>query len=92
LLGNRVKGAKVIVASNPTRGLDISLTIYVMSLLKELRNKGVSVLLVSSDLDEIMELSDRIAVMFDGKILGILSRVLPTNSSRRIEYQCPGYY
>lgn|GEM_PF-2043753 len=53
------KGAKNIVASNPTRGLDISLTIYVRSLLKELRNKGVSILQVSSDIDEVMELGDR---------------------------------
>jgi simple sugar transport system ATP-binding protein len=46
----------------------------VRSLLRDLRNRGVSILLVSSDLDEIMELSDRIAVMFDGRIIGILSK------------------
>lgn len=68
------KGAKVVVASNPTRGLDIASTSYVRTILRELRDGGAGVLLVSSDLDEILELSDRIAVIYDGKILGILSR------------------
>ncbi len=68
------KGAKVVVASNPTRGLDIASTRYVRSILRDLRDSGVSVLLVSSDLDEALELSDRIAVIYDGRILGILSR------------------
>lgn len=75
------KGARVVVASNPTRGLDIASTRYVRNLLRELRDKGVSVLLVSSDLDETLELSDRIAVMYDGRILGVLSR----EDARRID-------
>lgn len=68
------KGARVVIASNPTRGLDIASTRYVWTILRELRSRGVGVLLVSSDLDEILELSDRIAVIYDGKILRVLSR------------------
>jgi len=75
------KGARVVVASNPTRGLDISSTRYVRSLLGELRGRGVAVLLVSSDLDEIMEVSDRIAVMFEGRIVGVFTR----DEARRVD-------
>jgi len=68
------KGARVVVASNPTRGLDIASTSYVRSLLNDLRNRGAAVLLVSSDLDEVLEMSDRVAVMFNGKIVGVFHR------------------
>lgn len=62
----------VIVASQPTRGLDISATEYVRSKLLEQRDRGVAVLLISEDLDEVLALSDRIAVMYEGEIVGVL--------------------
>lgn len=65
---------KIIVASQPTRGLDIGATEFVRNRLIEQRNQRRGVLLISADLEEIMALSDRIAVMFDGKIVGILDR------------------
>lgn len=68
------KQAKVIVASQPTRGLDIGATEFVRSQLVAQRNKGKGVLLISADLEEIMAVSDRIAVLFGGKIVGILNR------------------
>ena len=61
---------KLIVASHPTYGLDVAASEYIRSLLVEQRNKGAGVLLVSEDLEEIMALSDRVAVMFDGRIVG----------------------
>lgn len=66
--------AKLIVASQPTRGLDIGATEFVHQTLIAQKESGGSVLLISADLDEILALSDRIAVMFEGKIIGILDR------------------
>ena len=66
--------AKVIVASQPTRGLDIGATEFVRQQLIYQRNAGKGVMLISADLEEIMALSDRIAVLFGGKIVGILNR------------------
>jgi simple sugar transport system ATP-binding protein len=60
------------IASQPTRGLDVGAIEFVHKKLVELRDEGKAVLLVSLELDEVMILSDRIAVMYDGKIVGIL--------------------
>jgi general nucleoside transport system ATP-binding protein len=66
--------AKLIVASQPTRGLDIGATEFVREMLIEQRNAGKGVVLISADLEEIMAVSDRIAVLFGGRVNGILSR------------------
>lgn len=65
------KEPRLVVASHPTYGLDLRAIEHTHRLLLRLREKGSAVLLVSEDLDEIMALSDRIVVMFNGKILGI---------------------
>jgi ABC-type uncharacterized transport system ATPase subunit len=62
----------VIIISQPTRGLDVGATEYVRGKLLEQRDRGAAVLLVSEDLDEIFELSDRIAVIYEGEIMDIL--------------------
>jgi len=62
----------LIVAAHPTYGLDVGATEYIRTLLLEQREEGAAVLLVSEDLEEIMSLSDRIAVMFEGVFMGIL--------------------
>ena len=62
-------GLKVLVAAQPTRGLDFSATNFVRRSLRELRDGGAGVLLVSSDLDELFELSDRLLVMYGGRIV-----------------------
>jgi ABC-type uncharacterized transport system ATPase subunit len=61
-----------ILASQPTRGLDLGATEYVDLKLLEQRDRNAAVLLLSEDLDEIMALSDRVAVIYEGKIVGIL--------------------
>ena len=61
----------LIIASQPTRGLDVGATEYVRKKLVEIRNKGCAIFLVSADLDEIMTLSDRIAVIYEGKVVAI---------------------
>ncbi len=60
----------VIVAVHPTRGLDIASTVYIRELLMQMRDDGKAVLLISADLDEVLELSDRIAVMYEGVLIG----------------------
>jgi len=64
---------KLIVVSQPTRGLDIGSTEYVWERLLEQRAAGCGVLLISSELDEIRALSDRIAVMFEGRLVATLA-------------------
>lgn len=62
----------LLIAVHPDRGLDIGATKYIQSRILEARNKGAAVLLVSTELDEILELSDRIVVMYGGEIMGCL--------------------
>ena len=64
---------RLIVISQPTRGLDIGSTEYVWERLLEQRARGAAVLLVSSELEEIRALSDRIAVMFEGRLVATLA-------------------
>ena len=63
---------KLLIASQPTRGLDVGSIEYIHSQIVKKRNDGTAVLLVSPELDEIMSLSDRIAVMFKGKFIAIM--------------------
>lgn len=63
---------EVLVAAQPTRGLDIGATEYVHQRLLQQRAEGAATLMISEDLDEILALSDRIAVMYEGKIMGEL--------------------
>ena len=65
---------RVILAAQPTRGLDIGATEYVRMELLEQRKKGAAILLISEDLDEILALSDRIAVIYEGQIMDIVPR------------------
>jgi simple sugar transport system ATP-binding protein len=61
---------KFMVAVHPTRGLDVGATESVHKLLIEQRDEGAAILLISEDLDELLALSDRIAVMYEGQIVG----------------------
>lgn len=64
---------RVVVAAQPTRGLDIGAIEYVHKTLLDQREQGTAILLISEDLDEILALSDRIAVIFEGRIMGEVS-------------------
>lgn len=66
--------AKVLIAENPSAGLDVKSTEILHQTLSDLKTKGVGILLISADLDEILKLSDRILVMFNGKIVGEFDR------------------
>ena len=65
-------GPKVIVANNPTKGLDVGSAEYIRNILMHQKAAGKAVLMISADLDEVLDMSDRIAVMNQGKIAGIV--------------------
>lgn len=62
----------LMMAAQPTRGLDVGAIEYIHKRLVELRDQGKAVLLVSFELDEVLDLSDRIAVIYEGKVTGIV--------------------
>lgn len=70
----------LIIAAHPTRGLDINATAFVHQQLLNARDHSKAVLLVSADLDELSSLSDRIAVMYNGSIAGIVQRAEMTEA------------
>jgi simple sugar transport system ATP-binding protein len=70
---------KLLVASQPTRGVDIGATEYIHKRLIEQRNQGTAILLISEDLDEVLALADRIAVMYEGEIVGIVPPNTPVD-------------
>lgn len=65
---------RVLVAAQPTRGVDIGATEYIHQRLIAQRAEGTATLLISEDLDEVQNLSDRIAVMYEGQIMGVVNR------------------
>ncbi|MGH2534802.1 MAG: ABC transporter ATP-binding protein [Thermomicrobiales bacterium] len=73
LIGRELAGdPKVIVAVHPTRGVDVGATETIHTLLRAQRRRGAAILLISEDLDELLALADRIAVLYDGRITGEL--------------------
>jgi simple sugar transport system ATP-binding protein len=71
LLARELSGQpKLIVAVHPTRGVDIGATEAIRQLLLDQRSRGAGVLLISEDLDELLALSDRIAVLYEGRVMG----------------------
>jgi len=64
---------KLVVAAQPTRGLDVGSIEYIHRRLVEQRDAGAAILIVSTELDEVLAVGDRVAVMFGGRIVGILS-------------------
>jgi len=65
---------ELIICSKPTYGLDARTVNYIQGLLLEESRKGTSILLITSDMDELINCSDRIGVMFNGKIIGIMDK------------------
>ncbi len=66
------RNVKLLIASQPTRGLDVGSIEYIHKEIVAMRDRGVGVLLISAELDEIMSLADRIAVMYRGQIMATL--------------------
>ena len=66
------RAPKLLIAMHPTRGVDVGAIEYIHKKLCEERENGVAILLVSTELDEVMKLSDRVCVMYEGRIMGIV--------------------
>ena len=65
---------KLIIVHNPTNGLDVGAIEYVHQTLIENRKKGAAILLISTELEEILSLSDRITVLYEGELMGMVPR------------------
>ena len=66
------RGVDLLIASQPTRGLDVGSIEFIHKQIIRMRDEGAGILLVSSELDEVLSLSDRVAVMFEGQIIDIM--------------------
>lgn len=66
------KKPEFIIAAQPTRGVDVASTEYIRNYLVKLRNENKAILLVSADLDEVLQLSDRMAIMYEGQFMGVV--------------------
>jgi ribose transport system ATP-binding protein len=67
------RNSRVVIFDEPTRGIDVAAKVEIYNLMNELKQQGIGVLFISSEMSEIMGISDRILVMCDGKITGELS-------------------
>jgi len=65
---------KIIIMDEPTRGIDIGAKAEIYNLMRVLAEAGVAVLMISSDMEEVIGVSDRVAVMHEGQISGILDK------------------
>jgi ribose transport system ATP-binding protein len=67
-------GPKVLIVDEPTRGIDVGAKAEIYSLLRDLAQAGTAIVMISSDMEEILNMSDRVAVMHEGAITGTLAR------------------
>jgi ribose transport system ATP-binding protein len=67
-------GPKVLIVDEPTRGIDVGAKAEIYTLLRDLARAGVAIVMISSDMEEVLNLSDRVAVMHEGAITGTLAR------------------
>ncbi len=74
-------GPKVLIFDEPTRGVDVGAKAEIYALMRGLARDGVAILMISSDMEEVLNLSDRVAVMHEGRISGFLSRAEATEES-----------
>ena len=65
---------KVLIFDEPTRGIDVGAKAEIYRLMRDLADRGVAVIMISSDMEEVIGVSDRIAVMHEGEIAGFLKR------------------
>ena len=64
---------KILIVDEPTRGIDVGAKAEIYRLLRGLAGEGVSIVMISSDMEEILHLSDRVAVMHEGRVTAILA-------------------
>lgn len=69
-----IKDIDVLILDCPTRGVDVGVKAYIYQLMREMKEKGMSMILISDELTEVLGMSDRIVIMREGKIVGLLRR------------------
>jgi len=79
------RDSKVVIFDEPTRGIDVAAKVEIYNLMNELKKNGIAVMFVSSEMPEILGVSDRILVMCDGKVTGELEQAAATQE-RIMEY------
>jgi ribose transport system ATP-binding protein len=65
---------RVLIFDEPTRGIDVGAKAEIYELMRNLAESGVAIIMISSDMEEVLQISDRVAVMHEGRVTGILSR------------------
>lgn len=65
---------RILILDEPTRGIDVGAKAEIHTLITQLAHKGVAVIMISSELPEVLGMSDRVLVMHDGRITGIVDR------------------
>jgi simple sugar transport system ATP-binding protein len=74
------KDPKLLVALNPTRGVDVNASAYLHEQLRRQRERGAAILLISTELDEVIALSDRVGVLYEGELMGIVPPDTPRDT------------
>ena len=69
-----IKDIDVLILDCPTRGVDVGVKAYIYQLMREMKEKGMSMILISDELTEVLGMSDRIIIMREGKVVGSLRR------------------
>jgi len=72
---------RVIVFDEPTRGIDVGSKAEIYALMRSLADRGVAILMISSDMEEVIGVSDKVAVMHEGAITGVLGREQMTENN-----------
>ena len=72
------RNSRVVIFDEPTRGIDVAAKVEIYNLMNQLKQQGIGVLFVSSEMPEVMGVSDRIIVMCDGRVTGELGRETAT--------------
>src|SRR5207253_7830179 len=65
---------KVLIFDEPTRGIDVGAKAEIYELMRKLAESGVAIIMISSDMEEVLNVSDRVAVMHEGRLTGVLER------------------
>ena len=65
---------KVLIFDEPTRGIDVGAKAEIYELMRKLAESGVAIVMISSDMEEVINVSDRVAVMHEGRVTGVLER------------------
>jgi ribose transport system ATP-binding protein len=75
------RGPRVLILDEPTRGVDVGAKTEIYTIIDELAGRGVAVLMISSDMEELLGVSDRIGVMHEGRLAGVLDRTEATEET-----------